>query len=230
MMDNPCLQNWKKILPYHEGRFCENCHKLAIDFTGLSGSEIISNVIKSNNNICGRFYKNQGEQKIRISAPRQNGHYFPKGLATIILLHLIFNIAKGEVFIPSNFDSVYAAIKANEIGENSNGIDKTNQGYRIYGKVQDSSIKQNLVGVSVAIKNNMYTAITDNNGYFHLELPAKYAKKNFKILFSFVGYNMLTVKVQNKKKEFKGSLNVFLHPAITNLDKVIVICGAMLSE
>lgn len=65
----PCHENWDKMTPNENGRFCASCSKTVIDFTKKLPEEIQQYFI-SNEKICGRFRKSQLDT-ITIQIPSQ---------------------------------------------------------------------------------------------------------------------------------------------------------------
>lgn len=65
----PCHENWDKMTPNENGRFCLSCSKTVVDFTAMSPEEIQQYFI-SNKNICGRV-KNEQLSEINIQIPYQ---------------------------------------------------------------------------------------------------------------------------------------------------------------
>ncbi|WP_316635458.1 hypothetical protein [uncultured Flavobacterium sp.] len=56
----PCHENWDKMTPKDNGRFCLSCSKTVIDFTTMLPEEVQHFFIQNQNkNICGRFKKSQ---------------------------------------------------------------------------------------------------------------------------------------------------------------------------
>lgn len=56
----PCHENWDKMTPNENGRFCLSCSKTVVDFTSMLPEEIQHFFIQNQNNkICGRFRKSQ---------------------------------------------------------------------------------------------------------------------------------------------------------------------------
>ncbi len=56
----PCQENWDKMTPKDNGRFCMSCSKTVIDFTSMLPEEIQHYFIQNQNEkICGRFKKSQ---------------------------------------------------------------------------------------------------------------------------------------------------------------------------
>ncbi|PWB27767.1 hypothetical protein [Flavobacterium sp. HTF] len=65
----PCHENWDKMTPKENGRFCMSCSKTVIDFTAMLPAEIQQFFIQNQNKkICGRFRKSQLET-ITIQIP-----------------------------------------------------------------------------------------------------------------------------------------------------------------
>lgn len=65
----PCHQDWDKMSPKDNGRFCLSCSKTVVDFTSMLPEEIQHYFI-SNQNICGKF-KNTQLDEITIQIPSQ---------------------------------------------------------------------------------------------------------------------------------------------------------------
>ncbi len=56
----PCQEDWNKMTPNKNGRFCMSCSKTVVDFTSMFPEEIQHFFIQNQNNkICGRFRKSQ---------------------------------------------------------------------------------------------------------------------------------------------------------------------------
>lgn len=54
----PCTENWDKMTPKTNGRFCGSCAKTVIDFSTLENDQI-TNILLHNDNVCGRFRTDQ---------------------------------------------------------------------------------------------------------------------------------------------------------------------------
>ncbi|WP_427872014.1 energy transducer TonB [Flavobacterium sp. MMS24-S5] len=56
----PCSEDWNKMTPNENGRFCMSCSKTVVDFTLMSPEEIQQYIIKNQGHkMCGRFKKSQ---------------------------------------------------------------------------------------------------------------------------------------------------------------------------
>ncbi len=56
----PCQEDWNKMTPNDQGRFCMSCAKTVVDFTAMLPEEVQHFFIQNQNqNICGRMRKSQ---------------------------------------------------------------------------------------------------------------------------------------------------------------------------
>ncbi len=67
----PCSENWNKMTPTDTGRFCQQCTKNVIDFTGMTNEEISLYLMQhKEERVCGRF-KQQQLSSITIQIPQK---------------------------------------------------------------------------------------------------------------------------------------------------------------
>jgi len=71
---DPCRENWEEMSPTENGRFCQNCAKNVIDFTGISPKSIQEYFIaNSKKEVCGRF-RNEQLKTLHIQIPSEIFH------------------------------------------------------------------------------------------------------------------------------------------------------------
>lgn len=87
---DPCNQDWKKMTPNGNGRYCDTCKMTVVDFTKMSLDEI-KNHLLNNSYVCGRFDCSQVESShvktlelLKIKTKHIN--YKPLKWATYFLL------------------------------------------------------------------------------------------------------------------------------------------------
>jgi hypothetical protein len=56
---DPCQESWETMHPQDNGRHCEGCSKIVVDFTGMSDREILAWLTDANRKVCGRFSPDQ---------------------------------------------------------------------------------------------------------------------------------------------------------------------------
>lgn len=70
----PCHENWDKMSPKDNGRFCMSCSKTVVDFTSMLPDEIQHFFIQNQNErVCGRF-NNKQLDTVNIKIPSQILH------------------------------------------------------------------------------------------------------------------------------------------------------------
>lgn len=62
----PCNQDWAKMQPNEQGRFCNQCSKTVIDFTTWSDTALFEFFSKDHGHVCGRFLSTQLDRPISI--------------------------------------------------------------------------------------------------------------------------------------------------------------------
>ena len=55
----PCHEDWDKMTPASKGRLCENCSKQVVDFSLMSGNEVLNYFKRNTGKVCGRFANDQ---------------------------------------------------------------------------------------------------------------------------------------------------------------------------
>lgn len=61
-INDPCHEDWSKMSPEEQGRFCQSCQKTVVDFRTKSRDEIqayLASKQKEDSRTCGRFYRHQ---------------------------------------------------------------------------------------------------------------------------------------------------------------------------
>jgi hypothetical protein len=67
----PCHENWDKMTPVQQGKFCGSCQKQVVDFSDMSDRQVAEFFKKpSTGSVCGRFMTDQLERDIQIPKKR----------------------------------------------------------------------------------------------------------------------------------------------------------------
>src|SRR4030095_8969306 len=67
----PCHEDWNKMTPDNQGRFCMSCQKSVVDFSSMADSEIILFFKNAKGNTCGRFSDDQLNRKYQIESKKR---------------------------------------------------------------------------------------------------------------------------------------------------------------
>lgn len=103
-ISTPCHEDWNKMTPAEQGRFCNSCEKQVVDFTGMSDTQVLAFFRKpSTGAVCGRFFNDQLNRE--IAAPRKRvpwlKYFFQFTLP--LFLTTLKSTAQGNVTIKENF-------------------------------------------------------------------------------------------------------------------------------
>lgn len=85
----PCHEDWNKMAPNEQGKFCKSCAKTVVDFTNKTTQEIQNYFIENKNErVCGHFYRKQ-LSSIVIQLP-ETTFLKPLSFQKIFFLSLLF--------------------------------------------------------------------------------------------------------------------------------------------
>lgn len=87
----PCHEDWSKMTPEAQGRFCAACEKMVVDFTSWSTADIQNYFAKHyHSKICGRFKQDQLTKPVEIIISRQDIYSAPRTRHFLLALLIIF--------------------------------------------------------------------------------------------------------------------------------------------
>ena len=214
----PCHEDWSKMTPVEQGRFCGSCQKAVVDFTGMSDMQLVAFFKKpSTGSVCGRFYNDQLDRDIAF--PKKRIPWF-KYMLQICLPVFIANtkaISQGK-----------PQLKINELTETCTKPD-SNKIEMVVGQMALPPMKSRLQGrvidedgnaipfATVIIRGTKQGVNCDADGYFNLKVKPK--DKFVTIIASSIGYEQKEKTISNND----GSMNkIVLAKEATVLDEVVV--------
>jgi hypothetical protein len=87
-IQEPCHENWDRMSPSEQGRFCGSCEKTVVDFSGMSDAQLVAFFKKpSTGSICGRFFSDQLDRPL---SPPQKRMPWLRYFLTILLPAFFF--------------------------------------------------------------------------------------------------------------------------------------------
>ncbi|MPR32503.1 hypothetical protein [Salmonirosea aquatica] len=96
-LDNPCSESWDSMTPTPTGRFCQNCTKNVIDFTGLSDDQVLAILKKSKGTLCGRVEETQLNRYLISRTESSFSTRLFKALAGLFLLTTTKSLAQEPI-------------------------------------------------------------------------------------------------------------------------------------
>lgn len=86
-MPNPCNEDWNKMPVQGDGRYCDECRKCVVDFTGFTDLQLYDYFVsREGQDICGRFKVSQMGRKITLPYQPQSRLYMWAIAAGLVLL------------------------------------------------------------------------------------------------------------------------------------------------
>ncbi len=87
----PCTQQWEQMLLKSNGKYCDHCQKVVVDFTTMSDNDIVAH-LNTNKKSCGRFFEDQLNREL-LPTKRQSFIQFRKKiLQAAAVISAIFSI------------------------------------------------------------------------------------------------------------------------------------------
>lgn len=231
----PCHENWDKMNPVQQGRFCGSCQKQVVDFSLMSDRELLQFFQKpSTGSVCGRFMNDQLDRKLeqpakkitwfryawqillpalfvsKVSAQRTVGKPAARPVPdTIRRMEVPEPLIMGFVArVPDRRPKIDSVIK--DIPMFREGL--------IKGKVSDST-GQPIPYASIDPGNGKARP-ADGNGEF--ELDAVFIRQGQSIRISSVNYEMKVIVIDKEKAILEG-LQIKLD-AKTVLPEAVITC------
>ncbi|MDX2001036.1 MAG: carboxypeptidase-like regulatory domain-containing protein [Chitinophagales bacterium] len=152
----PCHENWEGMSPREKGRFCNACSKVVRDFTQMPDMEIVATVLQPDSQVCGRI-----------------GHGQLQRINTQVLPQL----ARRAAMLALLGTSGLSFLTGNAMAQNGVSVELHNQvaqqQVKVAGRVTALETGQPLVGYHAVLNiagMDRYSAITDSNGRFEMEI------------------------------------------------------------
>lgn len=186
-IEKPCEESLENMQPVSGGKFCDLCSKKVVDFSDLNDSEIAKILEKAGDQkICGIFYKKQLNRPLhaeRVISFQSRKTTFTSVAAGLVLTASMINIYPAQTIKP--VIEKLATLESPKRSSEKEKDKKDNNFFKISGKIVSSnegtplSAKVNFVTVK-----KVYTAITDKDGFYSLEIPKEILK--YESLLEFV--------------------------------------------
>lgn len=166
----PCHQDWQKMTPKQQGKFCSSCQKVVADFTNMSDRALIDYFKKSQGSQCGRFTPEQLNRTIELPKKRMPWlRYFFTIAIPAFLISCKFSgrqSSKGEVAIRN--EKLVGDTVAIEISEPLHTI-----GVIMPTMVEPTPVANEAKPVKQTMKRSRIEPIVNENEHFSLN-PVEY--------------------------------------------------------
>jgi hypothetical protein len=216
---DPCTENWQKMTPNNEGKFCTSCQKTVVDFSTMSDAEVIRYFEHYKGATCGRFTEKQLSAPITVATLGKPQRHWAWALSALLLP----TFAASQTVKPSELISIVETPPSVKMDENAVENGKNEREIILHGVVSDSSYSM-IPGASVVLKGTTIGTVTDIDGQFELHFSTKeVGNQDFEIVVSAVGYDTQTLKM-NASFEDK-LLNISLFESKDAVNGIFILEG-----
>ena len=227
---DPCHEDWSKMTPVEQGRFCSSCQKKVVDFTTQTDEQIISFFNNYNGTACGRFTDDQLDRPIQQIELKPVSGFLKYAAGLLLPAFLFATKAKGQFKeqlpkqVPEKFQNqvcMPSSIVDDGLVIIAGGVSASRQQrvFVITGVVIDEVTKEPMAGVSIMIKGTNQGVVTDAKGNYSIYLPSKKSV----LQYSSIGYEMKEIKSNELNR--KTDAVVKMKAAIVGMLSEVVVVG-----
>jgi hypothetical protein len=185
-LPEPCNEDWNKMTPAAQGKFCGSCEKIVVDFSTYSDQELINFFVHRNQKACGRFNGTQlnraiSEANIPEKRPLLSAAF--AGLLALFSAQVSAQTTKGEVYLTEQV----------VLGKSA-GYKLSYSGIIISNGVPLSEVIIEIEGSDASTKS-------DAKGYFELENYTYTENQNITFSFSKPGFMPLKISTDQIARE-----------------------------
>lgn len=212
----PCHEDWNKMTLKAQGKYCATCSKTVFDFTNKTDEQIVK-TFETENNLCGRFNKQQLNRELVLARKSKNNYLSlaASGLFAFMALGNQDSFAqekpKTEKTEPIRFQrQIVGKFDVSVLSEKI-----------IHGIVTSADDNAVLPEVIVKIKGSSKSTQTNFDGKFSLR-----AKVGDIIVFEFIGHERKEIIIDKSLKsnisvqleaELMGEIVVMDHSSIRSI-------------
>lgn len=177
------------MTPQEQGRFCDNCQKCVVDFTGFSDEEMYRYITEHlGESLCGRFKHRQVNRPIHMLHQPKSRLYkwiVAAGMAIALAAVQENSFAKAPIAIVQTED--------HEEGEDTTGSDSI----AVKGTIVDEN-GEPIINAVVSIQENqrlIASTVTDFDGHYSVSIHQQLYNKDLLLIVKYLGYHAFETTV-----------------------------------
>lgn len=196
----PCHENWNAMTPQAQGRFCNACAKVVVDFSMMTDKEVLDYMSTASSNVCGRMSTEQLSKPLQAyPATRGFGWKYMWSLLVGSFLMTARSYAQGKVITQKpKTTQMPPVIRMGAVAYKE--PDKKCEPAKLEGKVVDEH-GEPIPYASVIIKGTQKGAMANEKGFF--SIPVSTINSSDFLMISAVGYEALHIAVASGIAEIK---------------------------
>ena len=207
----PCHEDWNKMTPTQQGKFCASCNKQIVDFSLMTDNQLLNFLSHQPGKLCGRFDAEQLQRPLVETRIEKKKSWW---MALMMPLLFLFERSSGQTTCISKSDTtveteiskriVLGKIAANSLMQiKGRVIDENNE------PVQFATIRQH---------GTIKAVVTDSLGDFSISLNPN--DKKVLLNISCIGFQSLDKEFN---VEIQKELIINLKTEIETLGEVVVV-------
>jgi hypothetical protein len=198
----PCHEDWNKMTPVQQGRYCQSCSKEVVDFSLMTDQEIMNFVSMPRGKTCGNFSSDQLNRVIKEPATPAKKRVWAVMLSFLLPL-LVSNKVKAQLGKPKITIVPESKRLTGMIAFRRDTIATVQpQQFYVHGTVTDS-LGNPVEGASVIIKGTHIGVPANDKGQFDILISNR---KDAILKVSSIGYNSSELKVVSDTTNLKITL------------------------
>ncbi len=190
----PCHEDWNKMTPTQQGKFCGSCSKQVIDFSLMSDNQVLNFLSQQSGKLCGRFDAEQLQRPLIETKIKKKKSWW---MALTMPLLFLFERSEAQTNVSNKEDTI---IQVNERKDLIVGklIYNPMKQTTISGKVVDEN-NDPLGYVSINKKGTKQGVVTDSLGNFSININSEDSVVT--LVASYVGYETIEKQIQAEKTD-----------------------------
>jgi hypothetical protein len=216
----PCHEDWDRMTPVQQGRYCQSCCKDVIDFSLMTDREIINFLSKPQGKTCGNFSNDQLNRVIAEPATPAKKKVWAVMLSFLMPLVIAQKASaqRGKLSVKQK-EPVKCVTQLR--GDTIASV--VSETITIEGKIRDTLFNP-VPFATVLIKGTVQYTVADSAGNYSLKnvLPG-----DITLSVSSVGFHMKEIRVPSSQPQVIK--NVSLDPEITKLPEIVITSFPLIS-
>jgi hypothetical protein len=213
----PCHEDWNKMTPVQQGRYCQSCSKEVVDFSLMTDQAIMHFLSKPRGKTCGNFSSDQLNRVIKEPATPAKKRVWAVMLSFLLPL-FVSNKGKAQMGLPKITITPEKEVPKAEVTLRGDTITVQKKVLiTIHGQVIDTS-KNAVPFASIKIKSSSNNVSADKNGFFQIQSESSIG---ITLTISSIGFTDQEVSIHEKSDKVRKL--IVLQPKENWLEDVVVV-------
>ena len=216
----PCHENWAEMTPSEQGRFCQNCQKIVVDFSKMSDRDLTQwFVALAGERVCGRVNPKQLNRS--FSCVTQSKSTFYQRTAILVSGLFFATSAYGQDYKPTEITTKGDTILVHP-PQYAEPL-KTEKKARILRGVVLDERGEPLPSVQITVKGTKISEITDFDGLLKIVLTNDFDKtEKIQLAAQLVGFESVEKTINLKGQNSLDKIEIRLEDSHMLLGGMII--------